>query len=77
MARFLVALAENPSVGLPPDAAGAAYLAGYAEVRTPPAPDRLQWFRAEALAARLLVCLRKDQPLDRLLAAQLPGGVAA
>jgi Phosphotransferase enzyme family len=61
IARFLVALAGNPPPGLPAAVAEAAYLDGYAELRALPDRDRLHWFQTEAVAARLLVCLRKDQ----------------
>lgn len=61
IARFLVVLTEAPPPGLTAAVAEAAYLGGYAETRALPAPARLHWFRTEALAARLLICLRKDQ----------------
>ena len=72
IARFLVALADDQPDGVDPAVAEANYLDGYAEVRTLPDPARMRWFRAGAVAARLLVCLRKDQThggrIGRLLA---------
>ena len=62
IARFLVNLAEAPCPGPTAAQARTAYLAGYAEVREPPDPARLNWHLAEAVANRILVCLRKDQP---------------
>ncbi len=72
IARFLVALADDLPNGIDPRVAEAKYLKGYAEVRTLPDTARMRWFRAEAVAARMLVCLRKDQAhpcrIGRLLA---------
>lgn len=80
IAHFLVALAGNPPPGLPAAVAEAAYLDGYAELRALPDWDRLHWFRTEAVAARLLVCLRKDQAqpqqVARLLSHIEGGGLA-
>lgn len=70
MARFLLILAEMPPEGLTAQAAQAAFLEGYGDVLEPPDAERLGWFLTEALVNRLLVCLRKDQPMqvERLLA---------
>jgi Ser/Thr protein kinase RdoA (MazF antagonist) len=78
IARFLVTLAEAPPPGLTAAQAGPAYLAGYAEIREPPNPALLDWHFAEAVANRILVCLRKDQPhlIPRLLE-QVQGQVPA
>lgn len=80
IAHFLVALAGNPPPGLPAAVAEAAYLDGYTELRALPDWDRLHWFRTEAVVARLLVCMRKDQAqpqqVARLLSHIEGGGLA-
>lgn len=61
IARFLVHLAENLPSGLQSGAAFGAYLEGYAGAGDLPGRDRLAWFMAEAVMARMTVRLRKDQ----------------
>lgn len=60
IARFLVALADQPLAGLDIATAQNSYLSGYAEMRPLPQTRRLQWCLAEVAVARLLVLLRKD-----------------
>ena len=72
IARFLVSLPDDLAANADRAVCQEAYLQGYHDRRVLPDAETLRWHRAQAVAKRLLVYLRKDQAnpsrIDRLVA---------